>query len=408
MDKKLEVLFETKGNFDLIDEKGKKITSGEAKIILDEEKMVIFPKDGQTISISLREVSNFLAKDFNLCLLLPNGEKIFIEGLGYEYDDFLRTFIHLRQKIIQKDLLMNEGIKKTGFKGYYDYEERDEKQSGKAEVEIYETALVLKPQQSDLIRISFSEIIELSFKDYQILIKTETINLSLSHFGEKFDSLSKNLTEALGELSLKTQTILKEFLPDLDPITIKKAADLLKDGQAVEKRKLDEISPEIWKALEKGLEKIGIKEFYNYLKTLVSEEQIFMGIKRDLMGDLTGEYIWFLAPIISKELKRFIVMEAGSTIEEGAKATYIFRIPEGEEISDFVKKINRCMIAINFRREPIYLKDEDLEKPDYLKYKTAIAKIPELKLLRQVFVKRIIHSSLENWTTQLMGSDPQN
>jgi len=40
---------------------------------------------------------------------------------------------------------------------------------------------------------------------------------------------------------------------------------------------------------------------------------------------------------------------------------------------------------------------EDLEKPDYSKYKIAISKIPELKLLRQLFAGRVIHTSPENW-----------
>jgi hypothetical protein len=55
------------------------------------------------------------------------------------------------------------------------------------------------------------------------------------------------------------------------------------------------------------------------------------------------------------------------------------------------------MMAINFRREPIYLKDEDLEKPEYLKYKTAVGRIPELKLIRQLFAGRVVHSSPEEW-----------
>ena len=55
------------------------------------------------------------------------------------------------------------------------------------------------------------------------------------------------------------------------------------------------------------------------------------------------------------------------------------------------------MLAINFRREPIYIKDEELEKPEYLKYKIAITKIPELKLLRQLFIGRVFHTSLEDW-----------
>ena len=69
-------------------------------------------------------------------------------------------------------------------------------------------------------------------------------------------------------MSLKTQELLKEFLPDFNPLTIKKVSELLKDGRAVSKNKLDEISSQIWLNLEQKLNKVGILESYQYLKTL--------------------------------------------------------------------------------------------------------------------------------------------
>ncbi|HPD19493.1 MAG TPA: hypothetical protein PLF61_07505, partial [Candidatus Goldiibacteriota bacterium] len=126
----------------------------------------------------------------------------------------------------------------------------------------------------------------------------------------------------------------------------------------------------------------------------------------------TGEYIWFLIPIYSEDKNKpqnAVAMEA-ITGEEGAKATYFFRmlgreeykkvkkIDELDEIFDsFLKKINRAMLAINFRREPVYLTDEKLNEPQYMKYKYAIAKIPALKDLRNLFIGRVIHSSTEQW-----------
>jgi hypothetical protein len=87
-------------------------------------------------------------------------------------------------------------------------------------------------------------------------------------------------------------------------------------------------------------------------------------------GDLTEEYIWFLIPIYStypSEPGNAIAME--STAGEGkGRATYFFRILSRAEYSCFEKledldkaadsslaTINKCMIAVNFRREPIYI-----------------------------------------------------
>ncbi len=67
--------------------------------------------------------------------------------------------------------------------------------------------------------------------------------------------------------------------------------------------------------------------------------------------------------------------------EGSGKATYFFRIVSRKDypnfksledlhrgVDNFIKRINRCMLAINFRREPIYLPDERLEEPQYQKY----------------------------------------
>lgn len=394
--KKLDTIFKTSGKFILIDKHEVEIESNQAKFVLDEEKLSVLAESGKATLIFLRDIIDFWDQDYQINLLFSEG-KLIISELGYQYDDFIKAFTNVRHKIIKKDLLMEERIRKTGFKGNYNYQELNKKCSGEAEVEIYDTGIVIKPERGDLIRIPYSEINEFSEEDYKISIITDNASILLFSFGEKFDSLNKIIKEVLAELSLKTQEFLKDFLPDLDPLTIKRISELLKDGRAVSKNKLDEISLQIWLNLEKKLNKIDILESYQYLKTLSIADHFFIGIKRDLMGEMTGEYLWLLIPISSKSGHKFLVMETGSTVEGGGKATYLFKIMKDENIDDLVKKFNRCMLAVNFRREPIYIKDEELEKPEYLKYKIAIAKIPELKLLRQLFVGRVFHTSLENW-----------
>jgi len=395
--KEPNVVLEVSGMYVLTDGSGDEIESGQAKFILDEEKISILSEKGQATPLLLRDISEFLADDFKISLSLIGGGKVILSELGYQYEDFVRVLNKLHHEITQKELLMKEGGGKGSYEGSYVYRKGGEEESGEAEVEVSDTGLVVKPKQGNLIRISYTEINNFSDKEYEISIVTESVEILLFGFGEYFDSLSRAIKESLNELSLKTQSILKEFLPELDPLIVKKASELLKDGQAVSREKIDKVSPSIWMGLEKKLAILEIKESYDYLMSLSKTKQIFFGIKRDLMGDLTGEYIWFLMPINSLKGDNFIVMEAASTIEGGGKATYFFKISGKENIDELVKKINRCMIAINFRREPIYLKDEDLEKPEYLKYKTAVNRIPELKLIRQLFVGRVIHASPEEW-----------
>lgn len=395
--KEPSIVLEANGIYILIDGSGNEIESGQAKFILDEEKISIFSEKGQATTLLLRDISEFIVDDFKINLVLVGGGKAVLSELGYQYEDFARVLNKLRHEISQKELLMKEGGIKGSYKGSYSYRKGGEEESGEAKVEVSDTGIVIKPKQGNLIRISYAEIDNFSDENYEMLIVAESFEVLLSGFGEYFDFLSNAMKESLNELSLKTQLILKEFLPELDPLTIKKASEFLRDGQAVSREKIDKISSSIWIGLEKKMVIMGIKESYDYLMSLSKTKQIFFGIKRDLMGDLTGEYVWFLIPVNSQEGNNFIVMEAASTIEGGGKATYFFKIAEKEDIEELVKKINRCMIAINFRREPIYLKAEDLENPKYLKYKTAINRIPELKFIRQLFVGRVIHAVPEEW-----------
>jgi hypothetical protein len=99
----------------------------------------------------------------------------------------------------------------------------------------------------------------------------------------------------------------------------------------------------------------------------------------------------------------------------GGNATYFFRISSRKDYANIVKdmtemhqcadrlisRMNRLMLDINFRREPIYLSDERLKEPQYNRYLYAVRKIPSLKALRELFIGRVIHSSFEQWKSDV-------
>ncbi|MDD3520918.1 MAG: hypothetical protein PHU65_06795 [Actinomycetota bacterium] len=95
-------------------------------------------------------------------------------------------------------------------------------------------------------------------------------------------------------------------------------------------------------------------------------------------------------------------------------ATYLFKIFDENEteslkndsqnarktelkINEMIRKINKALIAINFRREPIYLSEDALYDPKNIRYRFAIENIPALKELRSKFIGRVSHSGLERW-----------
>ncbi len=309
---------------------------------------------------------------------------------------------------------MKEKIIKSNVEAqlvYYD-EKNDEKMKGKCEIDLFETGFVIKPEKGDILRIPYSDISDIQDEGLSISISTEWgEKIIFSHLGKEMEPFKKTFSDIMNELGLKVQTHLKEMLPTVNSSFIRRLSKIMKEGKCAKKEDIDGISKDIWGELEKKILVSDIKEEYNFLKSNSITNKICIGIKRGLLGDLTGEYIWFLIPIYKtkdNEGGNVIAMESISSEEQG-KATYFFKVVERNSfhnikeqefilrLDDFIKEINRAMLGINFRREPIYLSDEKLLQPQYTKYLFAIKKIPALQKIRKNFVGRVIHRSFEQW-----------
>jgi len=400
---------------------GQETSSGEALARLEEENLAILPRFGEALFLSYRDILDISEGDCEIRITLNSKEALLLSNLGYRYEDFLRVLSKLRNEVLLEDMLVQENLRISGVEAevvYWD-ESGEESGRGKCEPRLYETAIVVIPERGDLLRIPYSDLLEISEEDHKLILTTEYgPKIVLSKMGNQFDPFAKALSALNNELQLKVQSSLKELLPGFDPLVIRKAARFMREGRAAKRSDIESISADLWIELEKRLEVVGIKEGYDFLKALSQQEKICVGLKRGLLGDLTGEYIWFLIPIYSVtrgEPGNSIAMEATAG-EGGGKATYFFRIvsrkdyPEFKEIEklhkeadDLTKRINRCMLDINFRREPIYLPDEKLEEPQYLKYKFAVQRLPGLQTLRHLFIGRVIHASPEQWKEDVMS-----
>jgi hypothetical protein len=417
---KQKIIMEYSVGYFLNDVSGQVLGKGDAQARLTEENISILSKFGEPLFFTLRDILEISECDYKIHLILTSKEKLTIFNLGYKHEDFLRVLSRLRNGILLKDMLMQETLKKSGIEAEFVYSDDtgNEKQKGKCEPRLYETGMVVIPEKGELTRIPYSDILEIQEKDFTLSITTDYgEKIVFAMMGRQFEPFMKTLSDAISELSLKVQSSLKELLPNADQSVIRKAARFMKEGKAARRSDLGSISPELWTELEKKVKSLGIAEKYEFLESLAQKDKMCIGLKRGLLGDLTGEYIWFLIPIYStnpEEPGNAVAMEAISG-KGGGKATYFFRIvSRGDypnfknieelhgEVDIFIKRINRCMLAINFRREPIYLPDEKLEEPQYAKYNFAIQKIPALRTLRGLFIGRVIHSSPEQWKNDVM------
>ena len=437
-------------NYKLYDDKLDLKNEGEAKATLDEQYLSLTVMFGEPMLFSYTDIIEISDYDYKVDLFLTSKEKLNLWGFGYQYEDFLFQLYKLRNELILKYLLMEESILQAGFEGQYTKLHPNDltKQTENCEIRLYETALVILPQKSEPIRLPYCYITNLNKQDYKLIITNELQEkIELTKLGQNFDSLAKALSSAINKMVLRTQQSIKELIPEASPITINKIASLMKDGRAAKRKEIEQISPNFWQRLIKKIDDAGITLEYEFLNSLAAKDQVCVGIKRGLMGNLTGTYIWMLFPLLNpgtNTLSNVIALEAFNTQEEASEnnepsseridsrieeetnqprykeqepaktgATYFFRETGSKEYSQnkdenltgnidgFLKNINLSMIEINFRREPIYLTEKQLDSTEYTQYRFAIAKIPSLKNLREQFLGRVIHASQKQWKTNV-------
>ena len=398
---------------------GKTLQSGEAKAILDSRTLAI-TKNNQAISIPYFEIQGIVDENYSVALFLSSGEKITLNQIGYEYENFLSNLYKNRNELLLKYMLMEEANLAAGIESNYQYsDEYGDERQGICEARIYESAVVILPKKTEPVRIPLSYINDFSLEDYTFTLTTESKQkLNLSQMGEKTDFFNRSLIKAFDEMKLRTLKLLVDAFPEIDQQKLRLVIPFFSDGKSVSRSQIESISPPLWLSIEKKIQNSGLNEEYNHLKSLSNQGEIWVGIKRGLMGEMTGEYIWFMTPIFSEDPNQpgnALIIEAASEQDSGI-ATYIFRIMDREiyrkgiqeqfmrqEAHKFMNKTNQCMIEINFRREPIYLSEDKLLEPENEKYLYATKKLDSLKHLRKQFIGRIIHSSPEQWNKSLEG-----
>jgi hypothetical protein len=434
-------------NYKLSDNNSNMKSEGEAKAILDEKYLTLIVVFGEPMLFSYADITEIIDYDYKVNLVLTSKEKLNLWGLGYQYEDFLFQLFKLRNELLLKYLLMEESFLQAGFEAQFTRLDSNGQMNltGNCEIRLYDTALVVLPQKSEPIRLPYCYISQVSKADYKLTVTSELgEKIEFSRLGEKFDSFGKALSDAFNKMMLRTQENIKELIPEADPSTVHRLSALMKDGRAAKRKDIEQLSPDFWRHLTKRIEKAGIRIEYEFLDSHSAKDQVCVGLKRGLMGDLTGSYTWLLFPLRipgSGRIENSIALEAFITqnnlqgneerltetmhpepAEEGSEqspnedqtpetagATYFFR-PMGRkdyaqakdedlirELENFTRNINRCMIDINFRREPIILSETQLENTKYIQYRFAIAQVPSLRILRSLLIGRVIHSSPKQW-----------
>ncbi len=391
---------------------GREVTSAEdSPVNLAEEHLTLGGGFGKAHVISYRNIAGIEAGDYRVHMDLNTGESVVFSHLGRGYEGFTRDLNARRNGLIVRDYLMYERAVEAGLRADYVLEEGGSGSQGSGEVILYETALVLATDGEGVTRIPYGLISDIRSGDYTLTVEEESgTRVTLSGMGRAHHHFVSTLSETLDSLAARTARELDEMMPTLGPEVIGRLTPHLRDGRAAARSDLEALSPGIWDAFTRRMEELGCLGYYEFLRSLSGTDAAYLGTKRGLLGDdVTGHYVWFMIPFVGRAPRpgNALAMEVAG--EEGGRATYFFRlasrgeypeIPEDElsgVVDDAAREINRCMMSINFRREPIYLPGERLREPRYAHYAAAVAALPSLGHLREMFIGRVIHRSEDGW-----------
>ncbi len=341
------------------------------------DEMLEFSAESFSLTIKLCDIISVSAVQYKINVLM-HGQTIILSMLGHLFEDFAKRFIRACNEVFFVQSLMKERI-------YFEAKGQYISPGGEEEPALFricETALVVIPDAHALVRIPFCFIASADMQPYRLMI-TDRIGrtYTIAKMGRLSDKFLLEYENRFSALIRQTVKQLSEIVPVSEEL-----ARLMMEGLVTRVEDLNKVSPSFTGALDKYIMSSSIALEYSYIKSVTNDMAV--GIKRGLMGDLTGDNLVLLAPV---EGKNRVIMESLGA----SAATYVFKMDM--DFKRFLPLFNESMLAVNFRREPIYLSENALNNEKYENYLYAIMRCPALVKLRAQYLGRAVHSSFDTW-----------
>lgn len=433
------------GRLRLLAPDGAELEAADASFAVGPDALTAHPRQQPALRVDFADVDAFELGDYVFALRLATGERVEASMLGKRFVETADACAGALTAYQAKNLLLQEP---GGGEGFACDVARDGEEAP-AEVRVYLTSLAVLPKGAVPYAIPFGEVASVGFDEgrYSVDLATASGPVSLLRMGKKTQPCLRLLESRLTELRKRTAEAVTFLAPALPTLTARRLAQALPDGVPASKAQLDAISPEIWPALTKAA--VGdakLRACFEELLARCPAGEAALGIKetnarQDAGGEdepdaaaeageegaaeeaapepeadggespMAGRVAWFAFPVYSEDRRRPGNAVAIEAVTRGGRATYLFRIapPEVyreaslEELRglarDRVRSVSRALVALTFKREPIYLPDEKIRSGPYARYRLALRLSAPLKASRLSFVGRAIHGP--GWARQI-------
>ncbi len=341
------------------------------------------------ILLTARKVSKLETGDSDI-KLSTNSAQIRLSKFGRRFDKAAETIGLWYKKGKLSDSVILEKHQESFEEIEYDLARRGRRPGT---LRLYATHASITDSRSGKVkRLPYTYVRDILDEGLAVNIRMQKgPDVAISMLGRRKDHLLRRMPELMAQLSKELAEMAGTMLGLESDSDIKQVSAVFRDGRAVVLGQLREKAPTLADAMMRFVNS-------SKLAPLVrSAEELAFGIKKGLMGELDGDYVWVLAKIGETG-----VMDAISASEQAARAAYIFKC-EGTGFAGFVEDLNWCLTNIGFRREPIYLSEEKLKEPGNESYLQALEDVPELVKVRSMFKGRIAHTEDGKWVDRLLA-----
>ena len=448
------------GRFRYLNPDGSVAESGACQIAFEAETFKLLPGTGSPLAFDLGDIDMFSPADFELTLALYTGKKILLSHFGKAFQNLRHDLLEAYRKRLVQCLLLEDLEETTRFDGFARLESSREPFVGDAEFRLYKSNLAVLPLRAAGFQWRLAEIDTVHFDEnnYAVTLESAGERLTVTKLAKRTHEFRDALLDAMSCLAEKSAQALSRLFPFLDPDQFQQVARIMKEGQVAPLGRLKAIYPKIEQAIMKEIVDEKLRPYFETLLGYTPLGQLYTGFKfirkeeesavpevREVVRETTPEdeedpgresqppsegadqgaaraeerepiLHWFFFPLATKPAAQCPSdLVAWETTSKSGRATYFFRLvpsqrsgkladaEEGSMSADAaLQQLNRAIVLLNFRREPIYLSDEALQiEPRYRRYAIACRKIPELRRLRAAFVGRAIHTSHQAWHKQV-------
>ncbi len=448
------------GKFQYLNTDGTALQGGPCRLAFETDTLTLTPPSGAPLAFDLGDIDVFVAGDYELTLTLFTGKKILLNQFAKAFQNLCHDLLEAYRKRLVQCLLLEDLEEITRFDATVHLQSARSFTSP-AELRLFKSNLAVLPTEATGLQWRLADIDAVSFDDasWTVTISSGEESLAVSKLGKRTEEFRERLTATHDEVVQRGAETVHGLFPFLDPDQFQQVVAIMTEGRAAPLNRLRALHPKVDAALAANIVDQKLKPYYDALMAHVPAGNYYSGFKflradedaatknaheeeakaadaeeAKAAGAASEENAddsairdgseepcvlhWFFLPLSAQPgaalPDNLVAWEATS---RSGRASYFFRLVPPEQapelkdparaaalIESAIRQLNRAIVLLNFRREPIYLPDDSLQiQPRFRRYAIACRKLPELVRLRSSFLGRAIHTTPEAWQKQFEG-----